>query len=122
MKIKQKKQLTLPQLIEWGFENDIKKATYRSENGLSVDFSFDGKAVIGYAFGKEDLFTVEVEEEIREDTRLDKLVVRYRNDDIYIFPQERIDDFKNDSSIVAFYIPNDDLTLTLIWRDGKMIE
>ena len=69
-----------------------------------------------------DTFTIEVEEEITEDTRLDKLVVRYRNDDIYIFPQERINDFKNDSSIIAFYIPNDDLSMTLIWRDGKLVE
>ena len=73
-------------------------------------------------FYPEETSTVEEEIEITEDTRLDKLVVRYRNDDIYIFPQERINDFKNGSSIVAFYIPNDDLTLTLIWRDGKLIE
>lgn len=71
----------------------------------------------------EDGVKIETYEEITEDTRLDKLVVRYRNDDIYIFPQERINDFKNDSSIVAFYIPNDDLTLTLIWtREKGLVE
>ena len=124
VKIKQKKQLNLPQLIEWGFENDITGAIFsddrdevkriRFEIGLLVSIHGD--------MHKQDTFTVEEEIEITEDTRLDKLVVRYRNDDIYIFPQERIDDFKNDSNIVAFYIPNDDFTLTLIWSDGKLIE
>ena len=127
MKIKQKKQLTLPQLIEWAWDNGIRDRVFhttKDKRGLfyQVSFSEEGTFYADDELSYDDIFIVEVEEEIREDTRLDKLVVRYRNDDIYIFPQERIDDFKNDSSIVAFYIPNDDLTLTLIWRDGKMIE
>lgn len=127
MKIKQKKQLTLPQLIEWAWDNGIRDRVFhttKDKRGLfyQVSFSEEGAFYADDELSYDDIFIVEVEEEIREDTRLDKLVVRYRNDDIYIFPQERIDDFKNDSSIVAFYIPNDDLTLTLIWRDGKMIE
>ena len=129
MKIKTKKQLTLPQLIEWAWNNPelAKSKLYltkeHDEYSPYVQFSVDGYGVkTSQPITNKDTFTVEVEEEITEDTRLDKLIVRYRNDDIYIFPQERIDDFKNDSSIVAFYIPNDDLTLTLIWRDGKLIE
>ena len=126
MKIKTKKQLTLPQLIEWGFENDITNKEYvcNEHKAKSVIFNLSGWTEFSdeFSYNPHDTFTIEVEKEITEDTRLDKLVVRYRNDDIYIFPQERINDFKNDSSIVAFYIPNDDLTLTLIWRDGKLIE
>ena len=132
MKIKTKKQLTLPQLIEWGWGNPSlsrnKRFFSKDENlGITkhcVHFNDFGHPEVDnrYCLEPTDTFTIEVEEEITEDTRLDKLVVRYRNDDIYIFPQERIDDFKNDSNIVAFYIPNDDLTLTLIWRDGKLIE
>lgn len=131
VKIKQKKQLNLPQLIEWGFDNpkEVESKVFESDNidyfwnTANVQFSNDGCGVrVSSSVSVDDLFTVEVEEEITEDTRLDKLVVRYRNDDIYIFPQERINDFKNDSSIVAFYIPNDDLTMTLIWRDGKLVE
>ncbi|MBU0437009.1 hypothetical protein [Staphylococcus succinus] len=131
MKIKTKKQLNLPQLIEWGFDNpkEVESKVFESDNidyfwnTANVQFSNDGCGVrVSSSVSVDDLFTVEVEEEITEDTRLDKLVVRYRNDDIYIFPQERINDFKNDSSIVAFYIPNDDLTMTLIWRDGKLVE
>lgn len=122
--VKIKKQFTLPQLIEWGFENDVTGAMFSDDIDKAKRIRFEVGILVSIHgdMNKEDIFTVEVEEEIREDTRLDKLVVRYRNDDIYIFPQERIDDFKNDSNIVAFYIPNDDLTLTLIWRDGKMVE
>lgn len=122
MKIKTKKQLNLPQLIEWGFEQkELPPLFYGSREGSLVQFTPGGWVNIT-GIEATDTFTIEVEEEITEDTRLDKLVVRYRNDDIYIFPQERINDFKNDSSIIAFYIPNDDLTMTLIWRDGKLVE
>lgn len=60
--IKRKVEMNLPQLIEWAWDNDIKNAVYNSKNGLSANFSFDGKAVIGYAISKDDTFTVEVEE------------------------------------------------------------
>ena len=129
MKIKTKKEMNLPQLIEWGWGNPSlsrnKRFFSKDENlGITkhcVHFNDFGYPEVDnrYCLEPADTFTVEVEEEITEDTRLDELVVRYRNDDIYIFPQERIDDFKNDSSIVAFYIPNDDLTMTLIWTKEK---
>ena len=127
VKIKTKKQLSLSQLIEWAVENEIEHRVFESNpnfDGVTYRLGFHkgGDLYFEEPLTPTLLFTVEVEEEIREDMRLDKLVVRYRNDDIYIFPQERINDFKNDSSIVAFYIPNDDLTMTLIWRDGKLIE
>lgn len=128
MKIKRKVQMNLPQLIEWGFSNPelVESKIFESDNidyfsnTAHVQFSNDGYGVrMSSSVSVNDTFTVETEKEIDEDTRLDELVVRYRNDDIYIFPQERINDFKNDSSIVAFYIPNDDLTLTLIWTQEK---
>ena len=127
MKIKTKKQLNLPQLIEYAMKNEIKDKVFNSNDKFSIDsvlveFDYMGRFGSENNISKHKKFTIEVEEEITEDTRLDKLVVRYRNDDIYIFPQERINDFKNDSSIIAFYIPNDDLSMTLIWRDGKLVE
>lgn len=122
VKIKTTKQLNLPQLIEYAWDNDIRDKGFESERTSRAYFDYDGYLSCTRAMEPTDTFTVTVEQEITEDTRLDKLVVRYRNDDIYIFPQERIDDFKNDSSIVAFYIPNNDLTMTLIWRDGKLVE
>ena len=125
VKIKQKKQLNLSQLIEWAMGNNVDNSIFVGKKNLyNVGFNKNGLMYFNTTkpIPTGEIFTVTTEEEITEDTRLDKLVVRYRNDDIYIFPQERINDFKNDSSIVAFYIPNDDLTMTLIWRDGKLIE
>lgn len=126
MKIKQKKQLNLPQLIEYAWENDITNKEFPCDGFEDKTVIFNG---IGwsefsdeYSYNKTDFFTVEEEINIKEDTRLDELVVRYRNGNIYIFQQERINDFKGNSNIIAFYIPNDDLTLTLIWRDGKLVE
>ena len=119
--IKRKVEMNLPQLIEYAWDNDIKNEIFIADKQLiNIEFDDTGDVLIyGNGSIKTVKFSIEVEEEITEDTRLDELVVRYRNDDIYIFPQERIDDFKNDSSIVAFYIPNDDLTLTLIWTQEK---
>ncbi|WP_436870282.1 hypothetical protein [Staphylococcus shinii] len=120
MKTKTKKQLNLPQLIERAWENKIKNQIIRADKQL-MNIQFDEHGDFRtYGFtGIDTIFTVEEEREINEYTRLDNLVVRYRNDDIYIFPQEMIDNFKNDSSVVAFYIPNDDLTMTLIWTKEK---
>ena len=106
-------------------DNDVDNSIFIGKKNLyNVGFNKNGLMYFNTTkpIPTGEIFTVTTEEEITEDTRLDKLVVRYRNDDIYIFPQERINDFKNDSSIVAFYIPNDDLTMTLIWRDGKLVE
>ncbi|AID01530.1 hypothetical protein BE24_05410 [Staphylococcus xylosus] len=126
MKIKTKKQLNLPQLIEWAMGNNVDNSIFVGKKNLyNVGFNKNGLMYFNTTkpIPTGEIFTVTTEEEIMEDTRLDELVVRYRNDDIYIFPQERINDFKNDSSIVAFYIPNDDLTLTLIWtREKGLVE
>ncbi|MBN4910757.1 hypothetical protein IDG46_12490 [Staphylococcus sp. EG-SA-13] len=125
MKIKTKKEMNLPELIEWGFENDIKNAVYNTKNGLSVNFSFDGKAVIGYAFSKEDTFKVVIEEEITEDTKI-KGLVELGNDghgtDFFQCNGSSINEQKDFDS-EAFYILNDDLTMTLIWtREKGLIE
>ena len=119
--IKTKKKMNLPELIDWAMDNDVTGAMFSDNRVEAKRIRFEVGILVSIHgdIHKGDTFTVEVEEEITEDTRLDELVVRYRNDDIYIFPQERIDDFKNDSSIVAFYIPNDDLTMTLIWTKEK---
>ncbi|WP_339035448.1 hypothetical protein [Mammaliicoccus sciuri] len=119
--IKTKKEMNLPELIEWGFKNNIKNAVYNSKNGLSVNFSFDGKAVIGYAFSEEDTFTVEIEEEITEDTEI-KGLVEFGNDghgtDFFQCNGSSINEQKDFDS-EAFYIMNDDKTMTLIWTKEK---
>ena len=78
MKIKTKKQLNLPQLIEWAWDNDVKGETfYARETGMeNVHFNTSGRAEFSdvHQFSSDDYFTVEVEEEVTEDTKLGKAI------------------------------------------------
>ncbi len=123
VKIKQKKQLNLPQLIEWAWDNDVRNKTYRSSEGAEIEFR-EGDVVRVYLIESDDTFTVEVEEEITEDTKLDGLVELGDDgagEDFFFSRGLSINDCK-DECTQALYILNDDLTMTLIWRDGKLVE
>lgn len=67
---------------------------------------------------------IEVEEEITEDKWFHELVIRTVAGDYRLHKQGSINDFKHSTfnDVEAFYIPNDDLTMTLIWRDGRLVE
>lgn len=126
MKIKTKKQLNLPQLIEYIWDKDIKNEYFRRLNrGLfkyvwvneDSDIEFDDDII----FRKNDLFTVEVEEEITEDTVMPKLLLVYESGDLHFVESRSIKGLSK-SCIEAIHILNDDLTMTLIWRDGKLVE
>ncbi|MEY8599928.1 hypothetical protein [Staphylococcus shinii] len=128
MKIKTKKQLNLPQLIEWAWDNGVRNVTFRGldKKGYVVSISINdkGEFTSDWRISKNDLFTVEVEEEITEDTVLPTLIERrdFGNELTYSrYEYVRIKDIKDRSSTV-FYIENDDLTMTLIWRDGRLVE
>lgn len=75
VKIKRKVEMTLTELIEWGFKNEIKNTEFVSNffEKKSVIFNLSGWAEFSdeYAYLPEDTFTVEVEEELTEDTKLD---------------------------------------------------
>ena len=126
MKIKQKKQFTLPQLIEWAWDNGV-------ENKECPCVGFESKTVIfngigwaefsdEFSYNPHDTFTVEVEEEIDEDTVLPRILVKTNYDDT---AKEYNNSMINEFVPIytkAIYILNDDLTMTLIWRDGKLVE
>ncbi|MDW3828436.1 hypothetical protein QI334_03530 [Staphylococcus saprophyticus] len=129
MKIKTKKQLNLPQLIEWAWNNDVKHRVFQSNpnfDGVTYKLGFDigGDLYFEEPLTPTLLFTVEVEEEITEETKLDGLV-ELGNDgageDFFFSRGLSINDCK-DEFTRAFYILNDDLTMTLIWRDGRLME
>ena len=63
-----------------------------------------------------------IEEEITEDTVIPRLVVRHRDTGFTLYENDYINNEFPLDSVQAFYILNDDLTLTLIWRDGKLVE
>lgn len=72
----------------------------------------------------EDCVTMKTAEEITEDTVLPILIERrdFGNELTYShYEYVRIKDIKEESSAL-FYIENDDLTMTLIWKNGKLVE
>ena len=134
VKIKRKVQKNLPQLIEWAWDNPELSRNKRFVSKRK-DFPYINQYVIfnevGYAeienrycYGRNDLFTVEVEEEITEDTVIPILIERrdFGNELTYSrYEYVRIKDIKEESSTL-FYVENDDKSLTLIWRDGRLVE
>lgn len=127
MKIKTKKQLNLPQLIEWALENGIKNTYYVSENRHIVTFDENG-FLENATLPLNAIFTVKVEEEITEDTELD-LIERFivNNKTYYTNPQTMsintcLGAAPDDIIITHFYIETDNRELILIWRDGKLVE
>ncbi|WP_323710546.1 hypothetical protein [Mammaliicoccus lentus] len=84
MKIKTKKEMNLPQLIEWGWENpkQVERRTFRSDKrdsfgkNAEIYFTNCGHGFYTHRVTDKDTFTVEVEEEITEDMKL-YLVERY---------------------------------------------
>lgn len=126
MKIKTKKQLNLPQLIEWAWENDVRGKRFETspagEGPLGIVRVTDGRGIlIDRNVFEGELFTIEVEEEITEDTVLPKLVTKNINGGYNGWTDRSIDSFII-GYMEAIYIPNDDYTMTLIWRDGKLVE
>lgn len=125
MKIKTKKQLNLPQLIEWGFNNPelVEGKLYLTKEhdkySPYVQFSVDGYGVrTSQSISKDDTFTIEVEEEITENTVLPILITRNTSGGYNEWKDTSINWFFSEY-ISAIYILNDDLTLTLVWTKDK---
>ncbi len=137
VKIKQKKQLNLPQLIEWLLKSGYRNYTANSNMGNIVTLSRYGAIQFSLGtFFPEETFTVEVEEEITEDTVIPRLLTTFKKiylKDNFGYQRVRIDDNypiklmlnkaeAHGEPIETLHIVNDDGTHTLIWRDGKMVE
>ncbi|MCI2919059.1 hypothetical protein FH141_08080 [Staphylococcus hominis] len=135
VKIKRKVEMTLPELIEWGFKNNIRNTEFVSNffEKKSVIFNLSGWAEFSdeYAYLPEDTFTVEVEEEITKDTKLDRVLEIYKdlhspgsvssviqkNTSINNIMEYNPSYFKTE----CLYLINEDMTLTLIWKDGELV-
>lgn len=137
VKIKQKKQLNLPQLIEWLLKSGHRDYIASSDMGNTVTLSRYGAIQFSPGiFFPEDTFTVEAEEEITEDTMVPKLMTTFKK--TYLeggigYQRVRIDENypiklmlnkaeAHGEPIETLHIVNDDGTHTLIWRDGKLVE
>lgn len=123
-KIKRKVEMTLPELIEWAWENEVSdKAFYSNLDGGSVYFDKIQNLSIEHEIAINETFTVEIEEEITKETEIPKLVSINRNNlnEVNINFNCSIVQFL-DRSDYNYYILNDDGTMTLIWKDGAMVE
>lgn len=126
VKIKKKVEMTLPELIEWGFKNGIKNKEFVSNffEKKSVIFNLSGCAEVSgeYFYSPQDTYTVEIEEEVAEDTKIAKLVSvnRSTQNEVNIIFNRSIGQLL-DRSEYNYYILNDDSTLTLIWKDGELV-
>lgn len=132
MKIKTKKQLNLPQLIEWIEINRRFDESFGSDRYNYVHANIDGILEFTGNFC-EDTFTVEVEEEIDEETKLGLLLDHFINP----YGQHYVGNIYQNRSINDVLEENDEMEIStnsihlfdketkefiLIWRDGKMVE
>src|SRR5699024_7496281 len=123
--IKRKVEMNLPQLIEYAWDNDIKNEIFIADKQLiNIEFDDTGDVLIyGNGSIKTVKFSIEVEEEITEDTVIPRLVVRHRDTGFTLYENDYINNEFPLESVQAFYMLNDDLTMTLIWTNEKgMVE
>ena len=135
--VKTKKQLTLPQLIEWALDNDVRNLSFRGhdEKGYVVSISINDKGEFSsdWRISKNDLFTVEVEEDVMEDTVIPKLMTTFKKTylkDDFGYQRVRIDENcqiklmlnkaeAHEEPVETLHMVNDDGTHTLIWTKEK---
>lgn len=123
--IKTKKEMNLPELIEWIEKNRRFGETFDSNRYNYVDVNVDGVLSFTGNFC-EDIFTVEIEEEITEDTVVPKIaelnLCGYdQHEGLFVNENKSIKQLlsEEETNNIAFYNMNDDLTLTLIWTQEK---
>ncbi|HDE9300084.1 TPA: hypothetical protein PD674_001840 [Staphylococcus aureus] len=133
MKIKVKKEMKLDELIKWARSNpgiSNGKNFYETDESVkAVYFQKDTNKffTIGGFTSIDATFEVEVEEEITEEIKFDRLFEVFEVSEGEYNPTSNrntsINESLNDNifPVKAFYILNDDMTMTLIWKDGALV-
>ena len=120
VKIKKKVEMTLPELIEWAWKNGVKeKAFYSNIDRGSVYFDMVQTVSIEYSIVVDETFTVEVEEEVTEETKIPEMLEIFVNGGGVKRVEKSINELKDDFS-KEFWIKDGD-TMTLIWKDGELV-
>ncbi len=131
MKIKVKKEMNLLELIEYIKKNEIADKVFFDNKGKGKVVVGDDRYLYMTDLNLTETFTVEVEEEITEETEILILVELFVSDYGLIIHtyyrtsiREAIGEVVKgvDASPKAFYILNDDMTMTLIWKDGELVK
>lgn len=135
VKIKRKVEMTLAELIDWGIKNQVKNKEFvcNQASYKSIIFNLNGWLEFSrtYSYLPQDTFTVEVEEEITEDTKLGTVLEIYKDKhhpgsiSTVIQKGNSINNIReyNPSyfNTECLYLVNEDMTLTLIWKDGELV-
>lgn len=125
--IKVKKEMNLPELIEWGFNNPelSKGKVYNIDDendrfAAYVSFLPDVTGVrVPCTITQNNTFTVEVEESVTENTEFE-LMIEIADGYQYLYKRASVEDWKDeDSKEFHAYIDGE---FKLIWRDGRLIE
>ncbi|EAF9399142.1 MULTISPECIES: hypothetical protein [Bacillati] len=123
VKIKRKVEMTLPELVEWGFKNNVKNREFSRNHKYFKPVVFNSCGYVDfkddYAYSPEDTFTVEVEEEITEETKIPEMLEIFVNDGGVKRVEKSINELKDDFS-KEFWL-KDGNTMTLIWKDGELV-
>ncbi|MCG2344854.1 hypothetical protein [Staphylococcus epidermidis] len=123
VKIKRKVEMTLPELVEWGFKNNVKNREFSRNHKYFKPVVFNSCGYVDfkddYAYSPEDTFTVEVEEEITEETKIPEMFEIFENDGGVKRVGKSINELKDGFS-KEFWI-KDGNTMTLIWKDGELV-
>ncbi|PTH68889.1 hypothetical protein BU582_00720 [Staphylococcus agnetis] len=132
VKIKRKVEMVLPELIKWGWKNGKEQRIFRGSKNGGVRFNRDSWVTIETAVEPDETFTVEVKEEITEKNKIPILIEVYKTlggevssfaySDKSINYVLTINELYQNRPAIAFYMLNDDMTMTLLWKDGAMIE
>ncbi len=126
MKIKVKKEMRLDELIKWARENpDLSQGKIFFSTGFSdgfVRFHPNTNKCSTSSFIPIDIpFIVDIEKEVTEETKFDCLVELNDIEGFEIYENDSIRELIDGTSR-AFYILNEDKTMTLIWKDGELLE
>ncbi len=131
VKIKRKVEMTQKEFVQFLIENAaINEITQSTKNGKDFELCIKLKSD-NNKINRINNNLVEVEEEIAEDTVIPMLIeVTEYDDDTTVFLNENksIKTVLDESLDVllydpkAFYMLNDDMTMTLLWKDGGMVE
>lgn len=131
MKIKVKKEMNLLELIEYIKKNEIADKVFFDKKGKGKVVVGDDRHLYMTDLNLTDTFIVEVEEVITEDTKISTLIELFVSDYgkiIHTYHRTSIGEaigevHKGAEALpTAFYMLNDDMTMTLIWKDGELVK
>ena len=126
MKIKTKKEMNLPQFIAWAVDNHITGSFYANNrvNAKRIRFEF-GRIVSSHGdLRSHDTFTVEITEEITLTTPLPVMLHVWKTETL----GTEIKEVENKSIASQYTICSTEFWLkqgdemTLIWKNGKLVE